>query len=423
MKLTGICLSSSIGSLAAALAKAQIELINPEKSMVATIRADGKGGGEQIFRYAPLSSGLDIVRKTLGKHEIAAVQATAIDHAAGIVNVTTRLCHSSGEWIASDWPVCSLDEMTSPKRMGAALTYARRYALFALVGIAGEDDLDAPDLNAPTPTEAGKEKPRSSNGGDRGVRKYWGQKKILANQEAKEDVNSTNARLKGQLSAVLRDQLMSELKDVKSAEDAALWARRILPAKNSLNVADARQIEDAFQARLAVVEDASGEPDRLSPTVMTAPNAEQAQGSIRKPGPASIDKSHLPHPEPRRIRDRDHVRFVAKQPCLICGRRPADPHHLRFMQQRALGRKVSDEFTVPLCRGHHREAHRCGDEATWWKSVGVEPTVAARALWRATHPLPTRADIMGSKSATSLTSAETEQNGQSDPPLGKRDLK
>jgi hypothetical protein len=98
---------------------------------------------------------------------------------------------------------------------------------------------------------------------------------------------------------VLRDQLMSELKDVKSAEDAAFWVRRILPAKNSLNVADARQIEDAFQARLALVQDASGEPDRLSPTVMTAPNAEQAQGSIRKPGPASIDKSHLPYPEPR----------------------------------------------------------------------------------------------------------------------------
>jgi hypothetical protein len=92
--------SSSIGSLAAALAKAQIELVNPEKPMVATIRADGTGRGEQIFRYAPLSSGLDIVRKTLGKHEIAAVQATAIDHEVGIVRVTTRLCHSSGEWIA-----------------------------------------------------------------------------------------------------------------------------------------------------------------------------------------------------------------------------------------------------------------------------------------------------------------------------------
>jgi ERF superfamily len=158
--------SSSIGSLAAALAKAQIELVNPEKSMVATIRADGPGRGEQIFRYAPLSSGLDIVRKTLGKHEIAAVQATAIDREAGIVSVTTRLCHSSGEWIASDWPVCPLDDMGSPKRMGAALTYARRYALFALVGIAGEDDLDAPDLNTLEPTQPDAKRP-PSNGASR----------------------------------------------------------------------------------------------------------------------------------------------------------------------------------------------------------------------------------------------------------------
>jgi hypothetical protein len=405
--------SSSIGSLAAALAKAQVELINPEKSMVATILADGKGGSEQIFRYAPLSSGLDIVRKTLGKYEIAAVQATTIDHAASLISVITRLCHSSGEWISSDWPVCSLEDMASPKRMGAALTYARRYALFALVGIAGEDDLDAPDLNAPTPTEAGQGKPPPSNGGDRGLRKYWSQKKI---QQAREDVNSTNARLKGQLSAVLRDQLMSELKDVKSAQDAALWARRILPAKNALNPADARQIEGAFEARLGVVQDASDELDRLSPTVIT-PNAEQAQSLNGKTDPSSIDKSQLPYPEPRRIRDRDHVRFVTKQPCLICGRRPADPHHLRFTQERALGRKVSDEFTVPLCRGHHREVHRCGDEATWWKSVGVEPTVAARSLWQATHPLPRRANKISGETVTSLASADTQQNGKPDPPL------
>src|SRR5262249_42889788 len=150
---------SSIGNLAAALAKAQVELVNPEKSMIATMPADGKPAAEQIFRYAPLCSGLDIVRKTLGQHEIATVQATAIDQVVGIVNVTTTLAHSSGEWISSNWPVCSLEDMASPKRMGAALTYARRYALFALVGIAGEDDLDAPDLNAPAPAEAGPEKP------------------------------------------------------------------------------------------------------------------------------------------------------------------------------------------------------------------------------------------------------------------------
>ena len=103
------------------------------------------------------SSGLDIVRKTLGQHEIATVQTTAVDQAAGIVNLTTMLAHASGEWIASDWPVCAVAEMASPQRMGAALTYARRYALFTLVGIAGEDDLDAPDLqkgSGPTPSSA-----------------------------------------------------------------------------------------------------------------------------------------------------------------------------------------------------------------------------------------------------------------------------
>jgi hypothetical protein len=407
--------SSAIGSLAAALAKAQIELVNPEKSMVATIRADGKGGGEQIFRYAPLSSGLEIVRKTLGKHEIAAVQATTIIHAAGLISVTTRLCHSSGEWISSDWPVCSLDEMASPKRMGAALTYARRYALFALVGIAGEDDLDAPDLNAAGPAEADNKGP-SSNGGSRGRPIYWDQKKAQANRAANERINSANTHLKAQLSAVLRDQLMTELKNITSGEDAAIWARRILPAKNALNSADARRIEDAFQARLTYVERATD-----APAVMSRSNAEQARGSVRKSRPARIDKFHLSYPEPRRIRDRDHVRFVAKQPCLICGRKPSDPHHLRFTQQRALGSKVSDEFTVPLCRGHHRDAHRFGDEAAWWKNAGIDPTVTARALWLTMHPLPTRADKTDSITATSLASAETERIGKPDQPLSKRD--
>jgi hypothetical protein len=138
--------SGSIGSLAAALARAQVELINPEKSMVATIRPEGRGAAEQIFRYAPLSDGLNIIRKTLGQHEIATLQSTSVDETAGLIRLKTVLAHSSGEWISSDWPVCPLEDLASPRRMGAALTYARRYALFALVGIAGEDDLDAPDF-------------------------------------------------------------------------------------------------------------------------------------------------------------------------------------------------------------------------------------------------------------------------------------
>src|SRR5262245_12281760 len=140
--------SETVAALATALAKAQAALVNPEKSLVATIRPVRPGEAERSFRYAPLASGLDIVRKTLGQHEIATVQTTAIDPATGMVNLTTMLAHSSGEWIASDWPVCAAAETANPQRMGAALTYARRYALFTLVGIAGEDDLDSPDLGA-----------------------------------------------------------------------------------------------------------------------------------------------------------------------------------------------------------------------------------------------------------------------------------
>jgi hypothetical protein len=138
--------SESIGAIAAALAKAQGELINPEKSLTAIIRSPFPRETDRTFRYASLSSGLDIVRKALGKHEIATVQTTAIDNEAGLIRLTTVLAHSSGEWVSSDWPVCSVGETAAPHKMGAALTYARRYSLFTLVGIAGEDDLDAPDL-------------------------------------------------------------------------------------------------------------------------------------------------------------------------------------------------------------------------------------------------------------------------------------
>ena len=137
--------SESIGAIAAALAKAQVELTNPEKSLTANLPSSARGENGDSFRYAPLSSGLDIVRKCLGRHEIAVVQTTAIDQEAGLVRLTTMLAHASGEWLSSDWPVCAIAETTSPHLMGAALTYARRYALFAIVGITGDDDLDAPD--------------------------------------------------------------------------------------------------------------------------------------------------------------------------------------------------------------------------------------------------------------------------------------
>src|SRR6516164_1398598 len=140
--------SETIGAIAAALARAQAKLTNPEKALIATIRASNPRDHDQTFRYAALSSGLDIVRKALGGHEIATVQTTAIDREVGLIRLTTTLAHSSGEWLSSEWPVCPITETASPRRMGAALTYARRYALFTLVGIAGEDGLDATDLKA-----------------------------------------------------------------------------------------------------------------------------------------------------------------------------------------------------------------------------------------------------------------------------------
>jgi hypothetical protein len=236
--------SESIGAIAAALAKAQGELTNPEKSLTATIRSPFPPEGDRTFRYASLASGLDIVRKSLGQHEIATIQTTRIDEAAGQIRLTTLLMHASGEWISSDWPVCASSETAAPHRMGAALSYARRYALFTLVGIAGEDDLDAPDLEA------------------------------------------------------------------------------------------------------------------VAPTVGNRPTG---------------------------WRDKSHRRYVATQPCLVCGRSPADPHHLRFAQPRALGRKVSDEFTVPLCRDHHRELHRQGAELAWWQNIKIDPLPVAKRLWQHTR--------------------------------------
>ncbi|EKS38722.1 ERF family protein [Afipia clevelandensis] len=141
--------SESVAAIATALAKAQTELSNPEKSSVGMIHHNNRADNPQAFRYASLASGLEIVRKTLGGQQIAVAQTTDIDRVNGLVNLTTTLIHTSGEWISSDWPVCQLSDTSAPRRMGAALTYARRYALFTLVGIAGEDDLDAPDMQNP----------------------------------------------------------------------------------------------------------------------------------------------------------------------------------------------------------------------------------------------------------------------------------
>jgi hypothetical protein len=259
--------------------------------------------------------------------------------------------------------------------MGAALTYARRYALFTLVGIAGEDDLDAPDLMAPTNQSAGSE---STNGAPNGLNGGQHHRAAPATPlpAGKIGRNGTKPNLGSGASAQLREQLLAELTGLGSSDDAATWAHRRMAAKNSLTAADAQGVEAAFQAalaRLAASAAHSGDAERAAPT-------------------DAIDKSVLALAEPRRVRDRAHRQYVAEQPCLVCGRQPADAHHLRFAQQRALGRKVSDEFTVPLCRGHHREVHRYGDEAAWWRKAGIDPGITARALWLATHPHLAAAD-------------------------------
>jgi hypothetical protein len=363
--------SESIANLAAALAKAQGELVNPEKSLQATIHADRRGGLDQTFRYAPLSSGLDIVRKTLGQHEIATVQTTAIDQTTGLVNLTTVLAHSSGEWIASDWPVCPITDTETPHRMGAALTYARRYALFTLVGIAGEDDVDAPDLQLPILARASDKRHGRPNGG--------------------RSVSSTEPTLGAEASAELRDRLIGELTNVVCTDDAASWANRSLPEKNKLIATDAQLVERAFRTRLATASatESQSADKAKKPSAQRRSNALQSKTSSRA---RAIDKSVLAVSEPRRVRDREHTKYVTKQPCLICGRRPSDAHHLRFAQNRALGRKVSDEFTVPLCRGHHREVHRCTDEVGWWQRAGIDALSAARKVWLEMHPITPIAD-------------------------------
>jgi len=205
----------SIGAIAAALAKAQAELINPEKSLVGTIRSPLRES-DRSFRYAPLSSGLDIVRKSLGRHEIATVQTTAIDKDVGLIRLTTVLAHSSGEWLSSDWPVCPIGETAAPHRMGAALTYARRYALFTLVGIAGEDDLDAPDLTTAGPQSTEANGPNSVN---KGRTNLQGPANPLVATGGKR-ARPADPILTPDRSAVLRERLIKEIQDLYSVEAA-----------------------------------------------------------------------------------------------------------------------------------------------------------------------------------------------------------
>ena len=381
--------SDTIATIAAALAKAQVELTNPEKSLVGTIRSPFPREADRTFRYAPLSSGLDIVRKGLGRHEIATIQSTEIDKEAGLLRLTTILAHSSGEWLSSEWPVCQISDIASAQRVGAALTYARRYALFTLVGIAGEDDLDAPDLGAdPNPAaELPRPPERRTGPGDGRLPRP-----------------SASSVLGAQLSASLRESLIQQMAAINSADEAAAWAQRSLPAKNSLTAADAKMVEEQFAARLSAISppdgtrdgsDRHGTPDDPSPHEPrhAVPGQSVVAGALNtstRRKATTRAKKHTRFDVIRlgktvRLRDKDHRRFVLRQACLVCGRVPSDPHHLTFTQPRTLGRRVSDEFIVPVCRVHHRELHRSGDEAAWWRRLNIDPLPIALRLWQQTR--------------------------------------
>jgi hypothetical protein len=373
-----------------------VELTNPEKSLTATIRSPFPREADRTFRYAPLSSGLDIVRKSLGRHEIATIQATGIDKEAGLLRLTTVLAHSSGEWISSEWPVCQISDIASVQRMGAALTYARRYALFTLVGIAGEDDLDAPDLGAAPKTAAELPRPGS-------------QSNAQAAAGRRPESSAARSVLGVQLSASLRESLIEQMAGINSADEAATWAHRNLPAKNTLTAADAKIVEGRFQARLSTIGDGrapdgtsdhpapGGAPDGLAHGEPPHAVADQAVVSVGQPdaggsqkaaavgGKRSRSATVRASGKTVRLRDKDHRKFVLRQPCLVCGRVPSDPHHLTFTQPRALGRRVSDEFIVPVCRIHHRELHLSGDEAAWWQKLNIDPLPVALRLWQQTR--------------------------------------
>jgi len=342
-----------------------------------------------------------------------------------MVNLTTVLLHTSGEWISSHWPVCPLSETSAPRRMGAALTYARRYALFTMVGIAGEDDLDAPpDITndarhghqaaatgvAPAPSPAAASLPANQS------------------RPAKGTNSPVREKLSAEESAAITVQLIREIETLPE-DDLQPRAITILKAKNRLSADDAKQVEEAFAARMVqydalpealtadelasaptdpappqplpasteVVKRPRGRPRKIklvaepsAPTPVASkpiidnspPDATPLQAGA---SPGKIQKSELAISEPRRHRDKAHLKFVASQPCLVCGRSPADAHHLRFTQPRAMGRKVSDEFTVPLCRTHHRDNHGSGDEVAWWGRRAIDPMATSRMLWVSTR--------------------------------------
>jgi hypothetical protein len=284
-----------------------------------------------------------------------------------------------------------------------------------MVGIAGEDDLDTPDLTK-------GEKAATRVGSTAEPAPVDSSQSPIVNTR----IPSGREKLSVRESATIRAQLIQEIETLPEG-DLQPRAIAILKAKNRLSVDDAKLVEDAFAAKMALQERsavairadeiASAPVDPMVPPSPSTTVAKPARprGRPRRVKPADdkataspvplksdidtnlpidlqagiatrkIEKSELTISEPRRHRNKAHLKYVASQPCLVCGRSPADAHHLRFTQPRAMGRKVSDEFTVPLCRTHHRDNHRFGDEQAWWGKQAIDPLGTSRKLWVSTR--------------------------------------
>ncbi|MBR0904561.1 ERF family protein [Bradyrhizobium liaoningense] len=395
--------SERIGTIAAALARAQAELTNPEKTLTAVIRSPFPREDDRTFRYASLAAGLDIVRKTLSQQEIATIQTTRTERVTGHIHLTTLLAHSSGEWISSDLPVCTSKDVEAPHRMGAALTYARRYALFALVGITGEDDLDAPDVVTEPPAATEPQTAPDTKG------------------KPPKAVLNRPPVLPPECSAELLERLLGELARQEGGDGLLAWAKITLPLKNTLLEADARVLEAAYQKRFeeAALPDIYLADQRPASAVEHSLHEEhpmETTDDIHAPASACPrEQVGLAFPkEPPRRRSKDHLAFIRSQGCLVCQKIPADAHHLKFAQPRTLGRKVSDEFTVPLCRSHHQSLHRHGDERAWWANLQISPLPMAKGLWDASP-------VHASNEATRSIDFGTEPRSPADTALRARD--
>lgn len=306
--------SENVAAIATALAKAQTELSNPEKAMIGTVY-NTRTNSQQNFRYASLSSGLDIIRKVLGSQQIAIAQTTDIDRTSGTVNLTTLLVHTSGEWISSDWPVCQLSETSAPRRMGAALTYARRYALFTMVGIAGEDDLDAP------------ESPSDEPQGDKTAHVHLAPTSGLGPTPADASRSRTRIpavvqeKLNPEASAAARAQLIQEIETLPEGQ-LEPRAIAIFKAKNRLSADDAKRVEEAFAARTALQDAPSEvpgiEPAALAPTdpskpALVSPEAvKRPRAAPERPLPPAINRLSHRSAFNQRARTTHRIRYVSR---------------------------------------------------------------------------------------------------------------